>query len=171
MQFDRASGVLLHLTSLHSEYGIGDFGKEAYNFIDFLKKANQKLWQILPLNPPASGGSPYNCFSAFAGNTLLISIDKLIEDGLLKVGEVTNIPNFAETKIEFSRVIKFKNELFLKAFNRFNKSAEGDGYAQFKEENEYWLPDFCLYMFLKEHFYDKMWNPGIRILLLERNRR
>lgn len=158
MQFDRASGVLLHLTSLHSEYGIGDFGKEAYNFIDFLKKANQKLWQILPLNPPASGGSPYNCFSAFAGNTLLISIDKLIEDGLLKVGEVTNIPNFAETKIEFSRVIKFKNELFLKAFNRFNKSAEGNGYAQFKEENEHWLPDFCLYISLKEHFDNKVWN-------------
>jgi len=158
MQFDRASGVLLHFTSLPSEYGIGDFGKEAYNFIDFLKKANQKLWQILPLNPPASGGSPYNCFSAFAGNTLLISIDKLIEDSLLKVEEVTNVPNFAETKVEFSRVIKFKNELFLKAFNRFDKSAEGDGYTQFKKGNEYWLPDFCFYMALKEYFDKKVWN-------------
>ncbi|HCL90885.1 MAG TPA: 4-alpha-glucanotransferase, partial [Candidatus Atribacteria bacterium] len=158
MQFDRASGVLLHLTSLPSEYGIGDFGKEAYNFIDFLKRANQKLWQILPLNPPASGGSPYNCFSAFAGNTLLISIDKLIEDGLLKAEEVTNVPNFAETKVEFSKVIKFKNELFLKAFNRFNQSAEGDDYAQFKEENEYWLPDFCLYMALKGYFDNRVWN-------------
>jgi len=112
----------------------------------------------LPLNPPASGGSPYNCFSAFAGNTLLISIDKLIEDGLLKVGEVTNISNFAETKVEFSRVIKFKNELFLKAFNRFDKSAEGEDYTQFKEENEYWLPDFCLYMALKEHFDNEVWS-------------
>ncbi len=158
MQFNRASGLLLHLTSLPSEYGIGDFGGEAYNFIDFSKKANQKLWQILPLNPPASGGSPYNCFSAFAGNTLLISIDKLIEAGLLKMGEVTNVPNFTETKVEFSRVIKFKNELFLKAFNRFDKLAEGDGYAQFKEENEYWLPDFCLYMALKEHFDNNVWN-------------
>jgi len=158
MQFNRTSGLLLHLTSLPSGYGIGDFDKEAYNFIDFLKRANQKLWQILPLNPPASGGSPYNCFSAFAGNTLLISIDKLIEEGLLKVEEVTNVPNFAETKVEFSRVIKFKNELFLKAFNRFDKLAEGDDYAQFKEENEYWLPDFCLYMALKEHFDNKVWN-------------
>jgi len=165
MQFDRASGVLLHLTSLPSEYGIGDFGKEAYNFIDFLKRANQKLWQILPLNPPASGGSPYNCFSAFAGNTLLISINRLIEDGLLKVEEVTNVPNFTETKIEFSRVIKFKNELFLKAFNRFDESAEGDGYTQFKEENKYWLSDFCLYMALKEQFnnslqyiFSKQWS-------------
>lgn len=112
----------------------------------------------MPLNPPASGGSPYNCFSAFAGNTLLISIDKLIEDGLLKVGEVTNISNFAETKVEFSRVIKFKNELFLKAFNRFDKSAEGEDYTQFKEENEYWLPDFCLYMALKEHFDNEVWS-------------
>jgi len=158
MQFDRASGALLHLTSLPSEYGIGDFGGEAYNFIDFLKRTNQKLWQILPLNPPASGGSPYNCFSAFAGNTLLISVDKLIEDGLLKVEEVTNVPNFAETKVEFSKVIKFKNELFLKAFNRFGKLAEGDDYAKFKKENEYWLPDFCLYMALKEHFDKKVWN-------------
>ncbi len=158
MQFDRASGVLLHLTSLPSRYGIGDLGKEAYDFVDFLKRANQKLWQILPLNPPASGGSPYNCFSAFAGNALLISIDKLIEDDLLKVGEVTNVPNFAETKVEFSKVIKFKNELFLKAFDRFDKSAEGDDYAQFKKENEYWLPDFCLYMSLKEHFNNRAWN-------------
>jgi len=158
MQFNRASGVLLHLTSLPSEYGIGDFGKEAYDFVDFLKKTNQKLWQILPLNPPASGGSPYNCFSAFAGNALLISIDKLIEDGLLKVGELTNVPNFSEIKVEFSKVIKFKNELFLKAFNRFDKSAEGDEYAQFTKENEYWLPDFCFYIALKEQFDNRVWN-------------
>lgn len=158
MQFDRASGVLLHLTSLPSRYGIGDLGKEAYDFVDFLKKTHQKLWQILPLNPPASGGSPYNCFSAFAGNALLINIDKLIEDGLLKVGEVTNVPNFTKTKVEFSKVIEFKNELFLKAFNRFDKSAEGDNYAQFQKENEYWLPNFCLYMSLKEHFNNGAWN-------------
>jgi len=158
MQFDKASGVLLHLTSLPLRYGIGDLGKEAYDFVDFLKKTHQKLWQILPLNPPASGGSPYNCFSAFAGNTLLISIDKLIEDGLLKTEEVMNVPNFAETKVEFPKVIKFKNELFLKAFIRFDKSAEGDRFTQFKKENEYWLPDFCLYMALKEHFDNKIWN-------------
>lgn len=158
MQFDRASGVLLHITSLPSRYGIGDLGKEAYNFVDFLKKTHQKLWQILPLNPPASGGSPYNCFSAFAGNTLLISIDKLIEDGLLKQEELTDFPNFAETKVEFSRVIKFKNELFLKAFNRFDKSAVDNTYQQFKKENKYWLPDFCLYMALKEHFNNEAWN-------------
>lgn len=158
MQFYRASGVLLHITSLSSRYGIGDFGKEAYSFVDFLKRANQKLWQILPLNPPGHGGSPYNCFSAFAGNALLISIDKLIQDGLIKTEEIINVPNFVETKIEFSRVIKFKNELFLKAFNRFDKSAEGDEYAKFVKENEYWLPDFCLYMALKEHFDNRVWN-------------
>ena len=158
MQFDRASGVLLHFTSLPSRYGIGDFGKEAYNFVDFLKRANQKLWQLLPLNPPDYGGSPYKCFSAFAGNALLISIDKLIQDDLLREEEVTNIPNFNETKVEFSKVIIFKNELFLKAFNRFDKLAEGDDYTQFKKENEYWLPDFCLYMALKEHFNNRVWN-------------
>lgn len=158
MQFERASGVLLHLTSLPSRYGIGDLGEEAYNFVDFLKNANQKLWQILPLNPPEYGGSPYHCFSAFAGNTLLISIDKLIQDGLLKQEEVTDILKFTETKVDFSKVIKFKNELFSKAFKRFDELAEGDGYAQFKKENEYWLPDFCLYMALKEHFNNRVWN-------------
>ena len=158
MQFDRASGVLLHLTSLPSSYGIGDLGKEAYDFIDFLKRANQKLWQILPLNPPGHGGSPYNCFSAFAGNTLLISIDRLIQDGLLKVEEVTNIPNFTETKVEFSKVIEFKNKLFLKAFNRFDKLAKGDEYGQFKKQNEYWLSDFCFYMALKKYFSNRAWN-------------
>lgn len=159
MQFDRASGVLLHITSLPSRYGIGDFGKEAYNFIDFLKKANQKLWQILPLNPPGHGGSPYNCFSAFAGNSLLINIGKLIQDDLLKAEEANNIPNFfTETNVEFSRVIKFKNELFLKAFNRFDELAEGDRCTQFKEQNKYWLSDFCFYMALKEHFNNRVWN-------------
>jgi len=158
MQFNRASGVLLHITSLSSGYGIGDFGKEAYSFVDFLKRANQKLWQILPLNPPGHGGSPYNCFSAFAGNASLISIEKLIQEGLLKTEEVINVPGFTETKIEFPKVIKFKNELFLKAFNRFDESAEGNEYTQFKKENEYWLSDFCLYMTLKEHFDDKVWN-------------
>ena len=77
---------------------------------------------------------------------------------LLKVGEVTNIPNFAETKVEFSRVIKFKNELFLKAFNQFDELAEGDRYVQFKKQNEYWLSDFCLYIALKEHFNNRVWN-------------
>jgi len=158
MQFDRASGVLLHVTSLPSRYGIGDLGEEAYNFVDFLNNANQRLWQILPLNPPGHGESPYNCFSAFAGNPLLINIDKLIQSGLLKTEEAADIPSFAETKVEFPRVIQFKNELFLKAFNRFNELHEGDGYTQFKKQNRYWLSDFCLYMAVKEHFDNRVWN-------------
>ncbi len=158
MKFTRTCGVILHPTSLPSKYGIGDLGGDAYKFIDFLKRTNQKLWQILPLNPPGYGDSPYQCFSAFAGNTLLISIDRLMQDGLLKEEEISNLPDFDATKVEFPRVIKFKNELFLKAFNCFDASAEGDAYRKFKKENEYWLADFCFYMAVKEHFHQKAWN-------------
>lgn len=158
MKFDRTSGVLLHPTSLPSKYGIGDFGEGAYSFVDFLKNSKQKLWQILPLTPPGYGDSPYQCFSAFAGNTLLISIDRLVHDGLLKEEEIGKVPEFSEKEVEFSRVAKFKNRLFLKAFDRFDESAEGKKYVQFKEQNEYWLPDFSFYMAVKGYFNNKAWN-------------
>ena len=83
MRFERSAGILLHPTSLPGKFGIGDLGKEAYNFIDFLESAGQKLWQVFPLGPTGYGDSPYQCFSAFAGNPLLISPEKLMEEGFL----------------------------------------------------------------------------------------
>jgi len=155
---ERARGILLHLTSLPSPYGIGDLGPEAYNFMDFLTRTQQKLWQILPLNPPDHEGSPYKSLSAFADNPLLISADKLIESGLLKAEEVDDVPKFTETKVQFFEVTQFKKDLFLKAFRRFAESRENGRYEQYKEENKDWLADFCLYMALREHFSYKPWN-------------
>ncbi|MGV8145306.1 MAG: 4-alpha-glucanotransferase [Alkaliphilus sp.] len=158
MKFERSSGLLLHPTSLPSKYGVGDLGEGAYEFIDFLEKTKQKTWQILPLNPPGYGESPYQCFSAFAGNVLLISIDKLMQSGLLAKEEIAVVPNFSEVEVEFSKVKKFKDELFIKAFSRFDSSKEGEQYSKFKKENKYWLDDFCFYMAIKEHFGYKAWN-------------
>ena len=158
MKFERSSGLLLHPTSLPSKYGVGDLGDGAYEFIDFLKKTNQKIWQILPLNPPGYGESPYQCFSAFARNVLLISIDKLMLKGLLTEEEIAIVPNFSENEVEFSKVKKFKEELFLRAFSRFDSSKESEQYSKFREENKYWLDDFCFYMAIKEHFNYVAWN-------------
>ena len=97
----RRGGILIHPTSFPSKYGIGDFGKEAYKFIDFLKEAKQSLWQILPLGHTSFGDSPYQSFSTFAGNPLLISPDMLIDDGFLNEKEIGDVPNFSNEKVEF----------------------------------------------------------------------
>ena len=94
MHFPRAAGILLHPTSFPGRYGIGDFGQEAYRFVQFLADAKQSYWQILPLGPTGYGDSPYQCFSAFAGNPLMISPDKMVEDGFLPKTAVPNVPNF-----------------------------------------------------------------------------
>src|SRR5690554_4242928 len=101
MELLKGSGVLLHPTSLPGKYGIGDLGPEAYKFLDFLANSRQKYWQILPFNPPGYGESPYQAFSAFAGNPLLISPEKLVRDGLLELEDLTNIPQFKQNKVEF----------------------------------------------------------------------
>src|SRR3970040_2179340 len=98
--FPRSSGVLLHPTSLPGRYGIGDLGDEAYRFVDFLVEAQQRLWQVLPLGPTGYGASPYQCFSAFAGNPLLISPDRLLEDGLLLRSAVRSVPDFPADRVD-----------------------------------------------------------------------
>ncbi|MGH9899968.1 MAG: 4-alpha-glucanotransferase, partial [Pyrinomonadaceae bacterium] len=105
MAFQRSSGILLHPTSLPSCFGIGDMGEDAYRFIDFLVASGQSLWQILPLGPTGYGDSPYQCFSAFAGNTLLISPQKLVEDGLIDAGLLVNAPVFDDSRVEFGAVL------------------------------------------------------------------
>ena len=116
--FDRAGGILLHPTSLPGDFGIGDLGNEAYKFIDFLKKLKLKVWQILPLGPTGYGNSPYQCFSAFAGNPYLISIDKLLKDYKIKMTfkklEISDI-----TRVDFEKVIAFKLQFLQNFFTQF----------------------------------------------------
>ena len=158
MKFGRESGILLHPTSLPSKFGIGELGSEAYGFADFLARSRQKLWQILPLGPVGYGESPYQCFSAFAGNTMLISIEKLIEDKLLLQEDIGALPDFDTELVEFEKVRAFKSGLFRKAFNRFEAAGAGEDYNKFLMENNYWLGEFSFFMALKEYFGGAAWN-------------
>lgn len=158
MKFERASGILLHPTSLPSKYGIGEFGSEAYAFVDFLKKSGQRYWQILPLGPVGYGESPYQCFSAFAGNTLLISIEKLLEQGLLQIEDIEIHKPFNSALVEFGRVKPFKEKLFRKAFERFEALGKNPSYINFAERNSLWLEEFSFFMALKEYFGGIAWN-------------
>src|SRR3990170_3192019 len=99
MKFERSAGILLHPTSLPGKFGIGDIGKEAFNFVDFLDHSGQKCWQVFPLGPTGYGDSPYQCFSAFAGNPLIISPEKLQDDGFLTQAELKHIPKFNQSTI------------------------------------------------------------------------
>ncbi len=119
MSFPRRAGILLHPTSLPGEYGIGDLGPEAYSFVDFLAEAGQTYWQILPLGPTGYGDSPYNCYSAFAGNTLLISPEKLVDDGLLTADQIADVPEFPSDQVDYGGVYEWKNKILLLAFEEF----------------------------------------------------
>ena len=125
MRFERNSGVLLHPTSLPGPYGAGDLGAEAFAFIDFLAAAGQKIWQVLPLNPTGYADSPYQCFSAFAGNPLLISLDRLAEQGWLSEDDLADVPELPTTSIDYGAVIAFRFAKLRKAAARF--FAAGDG--------------------------------------------
>ena len=108
MKFPRSSGILLHPTSLPGRFGIGELNDEAYRFVDFLAEAGQRLWQVLPLGPTGYGDSPYQSFSAFAGNPLLIDLERLVTDGLLAEADLESTPHFPETIVDFGPVIEFK---------------------------------------------------------------
>jgi 4-alpha-glucanotransferase len=156
--FGRECGVLLHPTALPSKYGIGDLGKEAYAFINFLHDSKQKIWQILPLNPPGYGESPYQCLSAFAGNHLLIALGKLVQSKLLTVDEVRGCPRFNPDKVEFDQVRVYKEERLRLAFHKFRQQEPSSAYQAFLLENAVWLEDYVLFMALKQHFAEKAWN-------------
>ena len=119
----RAAGILLHPTSLPGRYGIGELGPEATAFLDFLAETGQALWQVLPLGPTGYGDSPYQCFSAFAGNPLLVSLDRLCDEGLLAASDLKKGPGFPEREVDFGPVIEFKRPLLAKAFAAFEKKA------------------------------------------------
>ncbi|HNZ28144.1 MAG TPA: 4-alpha-glucanotransferase [Spirochaetota bacterium] len=155
MNFERASGILLHPTSLPGRYGIGTLGKEAYDFVDFLIKSGQKLWQICPLGPTGYGDSPYQCFSAFAGNHLLIDFDVLLEEKLLKKEDIDQNIVFSPILVEYGKVIDFKNAILKKSYKRFIELKSRDKvlsrkYENFCEANIFWLEDYSLFMAIKE---------------------
>lgn len=152
MTFNRASGILLHPTSLPSEFGIGDFGDNAYKFIDFLKSGGQTLWQVLPLGQTGYGDSPYQCFSAFAGNVYLISPEKLAEEGFLSEDDLQNLPKFPTDKVDFGKMIEYKLPLLRKAFENFRQTKDekiAQEFHIFCNDNAYWLDDYALFRAIK----------------------
>jgi len=160
MRFPRASGILLHPTCLPNSHGIGDFGPGAFAFLDFLKDAGLKLWQVLPLNPTGYGDSPFQCFSAYAGNHLLISLEKLQKDGILEASDLAGIPDFPRDSVDFGNVIRWKTHSLNKAARRFLKSRGEDrrAFDEFCAKNASWLPDFALFMACKQEHGGVAWN-------------
>lgn len=160
MPFERASGVLLHPTSLPGRYGIGDLGDWAYRFVDWLHAAGQKLWQMLPLGPTSYGDSPYQSFSAFAGNPLLISFDRLVSEGWLDASDLDDVPPFPVDRVDYGWVLVYHNEKLALAHRRFNERAAPDQRAEFERwgaEQAHWLDDFALFMALKDSYGGRPW--------------
>jgi 4-alpha-glucanotransferase len=152
MKFERASGVLLHPTSLPGRYGIGDIGPSAYQCIDWLAESGCKLWQVLPLGPTGYGDSPYQCFSAFAGNPYLISPDLLLQDDFLHPDDLSDIPDFPTDKVDYGRIIPWKLNLLERAFIRFKSAPRPvhQEYERFCAENVSWVSDYATFMAIKE---------------------
>jgi 4-alpha-glucanotransferase len=145
----RSSGILMHVSSLPGNHGIGSMGRHAYAFVDFLKSAGQRYWQILPLCPTGYGNSPYQCFSTYAGNPYLIDLDLLVEEGLLYKSEL-DVLNWGNdpARVDFSLICSQKLHVLREAFRRYQD--EGEAFARFRAENDWWLPDYALFMALKE---------------------
>jgi len=160
--FERSSGILFHPTSLPGKYGIGTLGKEAYAFIDFLKKSRQKLWQIFPLGPTGYGDSPYQSFSSFAGNPYLIDFDLLIEAHLLSEEDLRDV-FFGDNEeyIDYGAIYNQKYPLLRRVYENFKSSDNHEmreNLEHFKRENASWLNDYSLYISLKNHFNGLPWN-------------
>lgn len=161
MHLQRGSGILLHPTSLPGPWGIGDLGPAAYRFVDFLAAAGQRWWHILPLGPTSYGNSPYTCFSAWAGNPLLISPDKLVQDGLLSAAHLRQRPIVSDECVDYKRVLKWKRGLLGVSYELFKSDApreHREGLMAFREQHAGWLEDFALFMALKEAHSGKAWT-------------
>jgi 4-alpha-glucanotransferase len=157
---ERFSGILLHPTSLPSRGGIGDLGPAAYEFVDWLTAAKQTLWQILPLQPVGCGNSPYSCTSAFAGNILLISLERLAERGLIDPSQVGALPE-NDAHVDFDKVKENKMPLLRRAADKFLSQATGNArnrYENFCRDNDWWLEDYVLFSVLRERFSEQAWN-------------
>lgn len=165
----RASGVLLHPTSLPGPHGIGDLGASANRFLDQLVAARQSLWQVLPLGPTGYGDSPYACFSSFAGNPLLVSLNALREWGVVRSDDLTAIPGFPEGRVDYGAVIAWKLPLLRAAASRFLESMKGelrDRFDAFRESESWWLDDYGLFMAIKREYagaWDRAWNRDLAL--------
>lgn len=160
MKFERSSGILLHPTSLPGPYGIGDLGPQAHRWVDFLTRAGCSLWQVLPLGPTGYGDSPYQCFSAFAGNPYLVSPEALLAEDLLHTDDLVELPDFTPDKIDFGRLIPWKLGVLDRAFIRFQASASKtlqEEFVAFQANHASWLDDFALFMALKEAHGGAAW--------------
>ncbi|EJO18219.1 4-alpha-glucanotransferase [Streptococcus sp. AS14] len=155
----RQSGVLMHISSLPGKYGIGSFGQSAYDFVDFLVRTKQRYWQILPLGTTSYGDSPYQSFSAFAGNTYFIDFDILIEEGLLNEADVKGA-DFGDDprKVDYAKIFDARRPIMEKAVARFLKADDLSDYESFVEQNAAWLEVFAEYMAIKEHFDNLAWT-------------
>jgi 4-alpha-glucanotransferase len=156
----RSAGILLHPTSLPGPYGIGDLGRQAYEWVDALVRARQSWWQVLPLGPTGYGDSPYQCFSAFAGNPLLVSPDALLEDGLLNRRDVEGV-QFPAGHVDYGPVIEFKNRILNRAWENFQRGAApalGAAFADFCRHAAGWLDDYALFRAIKDAHGGKSWS-------------
>lgn len=157
-RFDRSAGILMPVSSLPSPYGIGSFGKSAYDFVDNLVSARQKFWQVLPLGPTSFGDSPYASFSAFAGNPYFIDLDMLVEEGLLESDYVNRFMwNLEDQYVDYGLIYNSRFEVLRTAFKN-SSHQELDEYKTFLKENEYWLEGYCLYSACKNKFEGTSWT-------------
>lgn len=160
MKLPRASGILLHPTSLPGDLGIGDLGPNAFEFVDFLAAAEQTYWQILPLGPTGYGNSPYSCYSAFAGNTLLISPEDLVDEGLLTTADIKSKLKFPAEKVDFEKVSEWKAIVIAKAFENFRAKPDPQLNTEFEyfcRSNAWWLDDYAAFRAIKLTHDDKPW--------------
>src|SRR5579864_3464576 len=161
MIFPRCSGILLHITSLPAPNGVGDLGQSAHDFVDFLAESGQKIWQVLPLSPTGYGDSPYQCFSAFAGNPLLIDLVQLQERGWLRSQDIATAPSFPNAWVDYGAVISFKNAILGKAAEIFLTNADeidSTTFRMFCTENAAWLDDYALFMAAKDFHHGAVWT-------------
>jgi len=158
--FPRSSGVLLHPTSLPGPYGTGDLGYWAYRFVDCLQAAGQSIWQVLPLGPTGFAESPYQALSTFAGNTNLISLNLLVDDGWLTVDDLADPPHFSRRKADYVPAIQYRDEMLSLAFDRFVRDAEAVAACEAwcRAPEQWWLDDFALFMALKEFYGGRPWT-------------
>ncbi|MBN2247008.1 MAG: 4-alpha-glucanotransferase, partial [Candidatus Aminicenantes bacterium] len=161
MEQNRASGILLHPTSLPGPDGIGDLGPEAYRWIDFLDRTGTQFWQVLPLGPTGYGDSPYQCFSAFAGNPYLISATLLLDQDLLSKSDLSDRPNFPLESVDYGPVIEWKIKILKRSFDRFRANSHKEllkEFNAFKESNKDWLEPFSIFMAIKAEYGNGPWN-------------
>ncbi|MGL5123167.1 MAG: 4-alpha-glucanotransferase [Fusobacteriaceae bacterium] len=157
--FERESGILVHISSLPSAYGIGDLGIKAYEFVDFLENAEQKLWQVLPIGPTGYGNSPYQSFSSFAGNPYFIDVENLVEEELLEREDIEILERINKKgSINYGDIYTYKFPILRKSYECFIKKNRSKETIIFQKKEKYWLEDYCLFMALKEKFNQKNWN-------------